>query len=58
MRCMRRAYGSGGRTTSRSSHRKMVHHCVETLLGNRDTPIEWEGFTPYDKLPPRARPPP
>jgi hypothetical protein len=25
---------------------------LETLLGNPYTPIEWEGFTPYDKLPP------
>ncbi|HJT17340.1 MAG TPA: serine hydrolase, partial [Thermoanaerobaculia bacterium] len=27
---------------------------LETLLGNRYTPIEWERFTPYDQLPPRA----
>jgi CubicO group peptidase (beta-lactamase class C family) len=26
---------------------------LETLLRNTLTPIEWEGFTPYDKLPPR-----
>lgn len=26
---------------------------IEKLLGDRDTPIAWEGFTPYDKLPPR-----
>jgi CubicO group peptidase (beta-lactamase class C family) len=26
---------------------------LETLLGNTYTPIEWEGFTPYDQLPPR-----
>ena len=26
---------------------------LETLLKNTFTPIEWEGFTPYDKLPPR-----
>jgi len=26
---------------------------LETLLRNNYTPIEWEGFTPYDKLPPR-----
>jgi hypothetical protein len=26
---------------------------LETLLKNAYTPIEWEGFTPYDKLPPR-----
>lgn len=28
---------------------------LETLLGDTYTPIEWEGFTPYDKLPPRAK---
>jgi CubicO group peptidase (beta-lactamase class C family) len=27
---------------------------LETLLGNTFTPVEWEGFAPYDKLPPRA----
>ena len=26
---------------------------LEELLRNSFTPIEWEGFTPYDKLPPR-----
>jgi CubicO group peptidase (beta-lactamase class C family) len=26
---------------------------LETVLKNTFTPIEWEGFTPYDKLPPR-----
>lgn len=26
---------------------------LETLLKNTYTPIEWEGFTPYDQLPPR-----
>jgi len=26
---------------------------IETLLRNTFTPIEWEGYTPYDKLPPR-----
>jgi hypothetical protein len=29
---------------------------LETLLKNNFTPIEWEGFTPYDKLPPRKPP--
>ncbi len=28
---------------------------LETLLENPYTPIEWEGFTPYDKLPQRPR---
>jgi CubicO group peptidase (beta-lactamase class C family) len=27
---------------------------LESLLKNTFTPIEWEGFTPYDKLPPRV----
>jgi CubicO group peptidase (beta-lactamase class C family) len=27
---------------------------LETLLKDTFTPIEWEGYTPYDKLPPRA----
>ena len=27
---------------------------LESLLKNTFTPIEWEGFTPYDRLPPRA----
>ncbi|HEX3092450.1 MAG TPA: serine hydrolase [Candidatus Angelobacter sp.] len=27
---------------------------LETLLKNTFTPIEWEGFTPYNQLPPRA----
>jgi len=26
---------------------------LETLLRNTYTPIEWEGFTPFDQLPPR-----
>jgi len=26
---------------------------LESLLGNKFTPIEWEGFVPYDQLPPR-----
>jgi CubicO group peptidase (beta-lactamase class C family) len=27
---------------------------LERVQGNTFTPIEWEGFTPYDRLPPRA----
>jgi hypothetical protein len=27
---------------------------LENLLKNTSTPIEWEGFTPYDQLPPRV----
>jgi hypothetical protein len=26
---------------------------LETLLKDKYTPIEWEGYAPYDKLPPR-----
>ena len=26
---------------------------LENVFGNKFTPIEWESFTPYDKLPPR-----
>ena len=29
---------------------------LEALLRNRFTPIEWEGFTPYDRLPARKPP--
>ena len=28
---------------------------LETVLKNTFTPIEWEGFTPYDRLPPRHK---
>lgn len=28
-------------------------YLLEEVLHDRGTPIEWEGFTPYDKLPPR-----
>ncbi len=27
---------------------------LETLLKNTFTPIDWEGFTPYNELPPRT----
>jgi hypothetical protein len=33
--------------------RAFTKNLLETLLKNTFTPIEWEGFTPYDKLPPR-----
>jgi len=29
---------------------------LETLLGNRFTPVEWEGYTAWNKLPPREPP--
>ena len=28
---------------------------LETLLADTFTPIEWEGYTPYDQLPPKKR---
>ena len=31
----------------------IFQYLLETLQGNRFTPIAWEGYTPYDKLPPR-----
>jgi CubicO group peptidase (beta-lactamase class C family) len=31
----------------------MFKELIETLLKNPYTPIEWEGYTPYQKLPPR-----
>ena len=31
----------------------MFQYLLETLLKDTFTPIDWEGYTPYDKLPPR-----
>lgn len=31
----------------------MLKDVLETVLKDTFTPIEWEGYTPYDKLPPR-----
>ncbi|MGA8428834.1 MAG: serine hydrolase [Candidatus Sulfotelmatobacter sp.] len=31
----------------------ILKELLETLLKDTFTPIEWEGYTPYDKLPPR-----
>ncbi len=39
--------------TNSSNGEGMYKELLETLLHNTATPIEWEGFTPYDKLPPR-----
>lgn len=39
--------------TNSSNGEGIYKELVETLLKNPYTPIEWEGFTPYDKLPPR-----
>jgi CubicO group peptidase (beta-lactamase class C family) len=40
--------------TNSSNGEGIYKYLLETLLKNTFTPIEWEGFTPYDKLPPRV----
>jgi len=40
--------------TNSSNGEGIFKEILETLLRNTYTPIEWEGYTPYDKLPPRA----
>jgi CubicO group peptidase (beta-lactamase class C family) len=40
--------------TNSSNGEGIYKELLETLLKNTFTPIEWEGFTPYEKLPPRA----
>jgi CubicO group peptidase (beta-lactamase class C family) len=39
--------------TNSSNGEGIYKELLETVLNNTFTPIEWEGFTPYDKLPPR-----
>jgi CubicO group peptidase (beta-lactamase class C family) len=39
--------------TNSANGEGMFKELIETLLKNPYTPIEWERFTPYDKLPPR-----
>ena len=39
--------------TNSSNGEGIYKELLETLLKNIFTPIEWEGFIPYDKLPPR-----
>ncbi len=39
--------------TNSSNGEGIYQGLLETLLKDTFTPIEWEGFTPYDKLPPR-----
>jgi len=39
--------------TNSSNGEGIFKELLETLLRNTFTPIEWERFTPYDKLPPR-----
>ena len=40
--------------TNSSNGEGIFKELLETLLKNTYTPIEWEGYAPYDKLPPRA----
>ena len=42
--------------TNSSNGEGIYKELLETLLRNKFTPIEWEGFTPYDKLPPLTPP--
>jgi CubicO group peptidase (beta-lactamase class C family) len=39
--------------TNSSNGEGIFKDLLETLLKDDFTPIEWEGYTPYDKLPPR-----
>jgi len=39
--------------TNSSNGEGIYKELLETLLHNSYTPIEWEGFTPYNQLPPR-----
>jgi CubicO group peptidase (beta-lactamase class C family) len=39
--------------TNSSNGEGIYKSLIESLLGNTFTPIEWEGFTPYEQLPPR-----
>jgi hypothetical protein len=41
--------------TNRANGEGIFKELIETMLKNPYTPIEWEGYTPYEKLP--ARPP-
>lgn len=42
--------------TNSSNGEGIDKELLETLLHNFSTPIEWEGFTPYQGLPPRVPP--
>jgi CubicO group peptidase (beta-lactamase class C family) len=49
------AHGLGIVVMTNSSNGEGIYQgLLETLQTNTFTPIEWEGFTPYDRLPPRA----
>jgi CubicO group peptidase (beta-lactamase class C family) len=48
-----REHGDGILILSNSSNGEgMFKPLIEGLLGETDFPFEWEGYTPYDKLPP------
>jgi CubicO group peptidase (beta-lactamase class C family) len=40
--------------TNSSNGEGIFKEVLETVLTNNFTPIEWEGYTPYDQLPPRS----
>jgi CubicO group peptidase (beta-lactamase class C family) len=40
--------------TNSSNGEGIFKELLETLLNDTFTPIEWEGYTPYNELPPRA----
>jgi CubicO group peptidase (beta-lactamase class C family) len=40
--------------TNSSNGEGIFKELLETVMRNTFTPIEWEGFTPYDRLPPRT----
>jgi CubicO group peptidase (beta-lactamase class C family) len=40
--------------TNSSNGEGIFQELLETVIGNTFTPIEWEGFTPYQRLPSRA----
>ena len=42
--------------TNSSNGEGIYKELLENLLKNTFTPVDWEGFTPYDKLPPRKPP--
>ena len=39
--------------TNSSNGEGIFEYLLEAGIGDRFTPIEWEGYTPFDKLPPR-----
>jgi hypothetical protein len=48
-----REHGDGILILSNSSNREGIFKpLIEAFLGETDFPFEWEGYTPYDRLPP------